>query len=106
MTPEESKLLNQFKSLLGQRVKLHSLTAFGSRARGDADEESDLDALVVIEGGADDDIRSIVSDCAWEASFATGIVLSPIVVGRRDWETGIDQDSLLALAVRREGVPV
>lgn len=106
MTLQEQHLLREFKALLGQRVRLYSLTAFGSRARGDADSQSDMDALVVIDGPQDDRVRRVVSDCAWEASFASGIVLSPVVVGRNEWENGPDQDSLLALAVQREGVAV
>lgn len=106
MTLEEQHLLREFKTLLGQRVRLHSLTAFGSRARGDADSQSGLDVLVVLEGSQDERVRRVVSDCAWEASFASGIVLSPVVVPRQEWENGPEQDSLLAMAVRREGVAV
>src|SRR5437870_5195708 len=106
MTPKERHLLDQFKVLLAQRVKLRSLVLFGSRARGDADDQSDLDVLVAVEDHVDEIVRQAVSDCAWEASFASGIVLSPVVVSRQEWENGPDQDSLLALAVRQEGIAV
>lgn len=37
----EKKVINHFKLLLSQRVALHRLIMFGSRARGDAEPDSD-----------------------------------------------------------------
>jgi predicted nucleotidyltransferase len=106
MTADETNVLRRFKSILAQRLPAYSLIAFGSRARGDADIESDLDVLVLVDGEVDDAVRRTISDCAWEASFDSGIVLSPLAVSRQEWEHGPDRDSLLALAVRREGISV
>ena len=77
MNALESAILTRFKALLLRRVKLHKLTLFGSRARGDADSSSDLDVLVVLEGSTNREARDFVSDCAWEAGFDHGIVVVP-----------------------------
>ncbi len=79
---------------------------FGSRARGDADPESDMDVVVILEGAADRAAKEYVSGCAWEAGFDHGIVVVPVVFGRGDWEGGPERQSLFVRAVEAEGVPV
>ncbi|MBI5584256.1 MAG: nucleotidyltransferase domain-containing protein [Deltaproteobacteria bacterium] len=78
----------------------------GSRARGDANPDSDLDVLVILDGPVSKQSRRIVSDNAWEVGFEAGIVVVPIVVSRESWEKGPERVSLLAMAVREEGVSI
>ncbi len=102
----EEKVANRFKFLLSQHVPLYRVIIFGSRARGDADPDSDMDLLVILDGPVSADARKHVSDCAWEAGFNHGLVVSPIVVSRQSWENGPDRYSLLAQAVEEEGIAV
>jgi len=106
MNEVEKRILGRLKRLLLERVALHRLILFGSRARGDADPDSDMDVLVVVEGAADEATRDYVSDCAWEAGYRDGIVIVPVVFTRDEWEKGPERHSLLAQAVELEGVPV
>jgi len=100
----ERMVLGRFKGLLQERVPLHDLILFGSRARGDAEPESDMDVLVVLGDEADAEAREAVSDCAWEAGFDAGIVVVPMVFTRSEWERGPERHSLLAQSIRAEGV--
>jgi predicted nucleotidyltransferase len=102
----EKAILERLKFLVSERLSLHQMILFGSRARGDADPDSDLDVLVVLDGPADRSARETVSDCAWETGLEHGIVIVPIVVSRDEWERGPERYSLLAEAIRAEGVPV
>ncbi|HPD16039.1 MAG TPA: nucleotidyltransferase domain-containing protein [Planctomycetota bacterium] len=106
MNAIEKRILGRLKQLLLKRVSLHRLILFGSRARGDAEPDSDMDVLVVLDGEADDSVRDYVSDCAWEAGYRDGIVVVPVIFARDEWEEGPERSSLLAQAVEREGVPV
>jgi predicted nucleotidyltransferase len=106
MNDVEKRILGRLKQLLLKRVALHRLILFGSRARGDADPDSDMDVLVVVEEPADESTRDYVSDCAWEAGYREGIVIVPVVFARDEWENGPERQSLLAQAVELEGVPV
>jgi uncharacterized protein len=102
----EKIVLDRFKSLLSDHVGLHRLILFGSRARGDADPDSDLDVLVVLDSQTTDSGRDLVSDCAWEAGFDYGLVVVPIVFAKQEWEEGPERYSLLSQAVQAEGIPI
>jgi len=106
MNAVERTILERFKTLVSERVALHKLILFGSRARGDADPDSDLDVAVIVTGPTDERGRDWISRAAWEAGFHSGIVIVPIVYSRTEWETGPERYSLLVQAVEREGVPV
>lgn len=103
MIASDSGILNTFKTLLQKKVAVRKIAVFGSRARGDADPLSDMDVLVVVDG-LNDDIRGYISDCAWEAGFESGVVVTPVVFSTDEWESGLESESLLAEAIRLEGV--
>jgi DNA polymerase sigma len=105
MTDSTRSILRRLKSLLQERVALSSLTLFGSMARGDADRDSDMDVLVIVEY-LDPEVDERVSECAWQVSLECGIVVVPVTLSRDEWENGPERSSLLALAVKREGIPV
>ena len=91
---------------MNQRVPRYSLTLFGSRARGDADEQSDLDVLVVVEQSEEYELLMFVYDRAYEAGLEHGLLLNVVVVSRDRWENSPERSSLLAEAVRRDGIAV
>jgi hypothetical protein len=98
--------LRLLRQRLCRSVAVDRLIAFGSRARGQAEPDSDLDVLVVLPAAPSYAIRQIVSECAWEVGLDRGLVIAPVVVSREEWDHGPEQNSLMAQAVRREGVPV
>lgn len=102
----EKTILEHFKARLQERLQVQKVILFGSRARGDADPQSDLDVVVVLDDGIDTAAQEYVSDCAWEAGFAHGIVVVPVVFTRSEWEQGPERQSLFVRAVEAEGVPV
>jgi len=106
MTVIETAIIGTLRSLLSQRLQGYSLTMFGSRARGDADAQSDLDILVIVDGAEDYDLSTFVYDCAYDAGLEYGILLNTVVVSRDRWQHSPERSSLLAQAIRREGVAV
>jgi len=106
MTDKEKDTLRALRTLLEQGLHLHSLVAFGSRARGDADEDSDLDVLVVSEEPETHELRMFVYDCAYEAGLAAGMLVNAVYFSRDRWENGPERASLLAMAIRREGIAI
>ena len=102
MKPKDKRILETFKHLLEQRVRLDTFALFGSRARGDAGRYSDMDVLVVVDQ-LDSATANFISECAWESGFESGIVVVPVSYSKSEWE-GIESQSLLAANIRAEGV--
>src|SRR5262245_37125831 len=99
-------LIERFKNLLIEHgVPLSKTIVFGSRARGDAEPDSDLDVLVLAEH-LTPPMRKIISHCAWEGGFDAEILIQTLVMTREQAEQGLEQSSLLMLAIKEEGVPV
>ncbi len=103
MTETEKGILARFKKALQEKLRVSDVIIFGSRARGDTDEYSDLDVVVVLDEDLTDSIRDHVSDCAWHAGFDQGIVVVPVLFSSREWQMGAVRNSLLAKAVEAEG---
>ena len=104
MTTTEKIVLDKLKSSLRKRVSLYKLVLFGSRARGDAGPDSDMDVLVILDDASSKQDFNYVSDCAWEAGFEYGIVIVPVIFTRNEWENSPERYSLLAKAIEAEGV--
>ena len=103
MLKKELKIVETFKQLVSKRVKVHEVRVFGSRARGDAAEDSDLDVLVVVDQ-LDHATEKYISDCAWEAGFPADIVIMPVAITLDTLKNSPLRESVFIRAVYREGV--
>jgi predicted nucleotidyltransferase len=102
----DKAIVERFKRLLiAHGIPLYRTIVFGSRARGDATPDSDLDVLVLVEH-LTPGMRKTISHCAWEAGFEAGVLLQAVAMTREAAEYGPEQSSLLMLAVKEEGIPV
>ena len=95
------ELKRELAALYGRR--LIAILVFGSYARGDADNESDFDVLIVLDrvdhyAAEVDRIGQIISDL----SLAYGVSISPVFVSEWEWRHG---DSTFFTNVREEAVP-
>ena len=99
----EKQILETFANLVHRKVSLHSVVLFGSRARGDAEPDSDMDVLVIVDDLTEKD-EDYISECAWEAGFESGVVVVPVVSFTSRVGNGPERYSLLAEAVKSDGV--
>lgn len=95
------KLKENLGSLYGERLK--AVYLFGSYARGEADEESDVDVLIVLDRVENyseeiDRTSEVVSDL----SLRSGLTISRVFASEERWRT--DQTNFF-LNVREEAVP-
>ncbi|MFZ3123256.1 MAG: nucleotidyltransferase domain-containing protein [Thermodesulfovibrionales bacterium] len=105
MREKDLRVIERFKLLVSQKVKVLELRVFGSRARGDASPESDLDVLVVVDH-LDHSIEKYISDCAWEAGFHEDVLIMPVAVSMDTVKNSPLSESVFIKNVYREGVAV
>jgi predicted nucleotidyltransferase len=87
------------RTALGHR--LVGLTLFGSRARGEGREDSDLDVLVLVQKLSRGD-RRVVQDLTFDVGLAHHLILSPLIADAAAWRT----DLPLGRAIAGEGIPL
>lgn len=105
MDTREQRVVDRFKLLLSEKLAIREMKVFGSRARGDATEESDLDVLVIVEF-LDHAAEVFISECAWQAGFPEDIVVTPIAMTVDDVERSPMRQSSFVQNVLREGLNV
>jgi len=105
MTEVDQKITQVFQQRLVRITPVRDLRGFGSRARGDATEESDLDVFIEVET-LTKTLRERIFELAWEVGFEMDRVISTIVVTRDDLQHGAAGANPLIRQIEREGVHV
>lgn len=103
MVEKDSRILREFASRVRSRFPEARIWAFGSRARGEADTDSDLDVCVVVDHLDEARDREIINT-AWEVGFAGDVVISTVTFSRDEFTSGPIAHSPIVQAIRRDGV--
>lgn len=104
MKQEDKKVLQEFAERIRAVFPDARLWAFGSRARGTAQWDSDFDVCIVLEK-VDEDVDSVIRRIAWEVGFDNDRVITTVVIEKKDFEIGPMSESTLVSNILREGIP-
>jgi predicted nucleotidyltransferase len=77
---------------------------FGSVVRGEADEESDVDLLVVLKGPLEHKIRNRISRIILDINLEYDTNLSSLVVEQQAWDEGLLSVSPIHEEIEEEGI--
>ena len=75
---------------------------FGSYARNQANENSDIDVLLVSDAFDTDD--DVVLSKPWSPKFRKDYRIEPVAIGRKRFQT--DDNSIILEVVRKEGLEI
>lgn len=98
-----AEFLARARALLGD--ELLEARLFGSRARGEGDEQSDLDvALIVTPRGRR--LRREIHGLTFEAAYDHRVELEPLVLTEEQLRDLVRRELSIGLALEREAVPL
>lgn len=100
LRPVLSQLEAALRASFGDR--LGDVTLFGSYARGEASEESDVDVLVVVDGLTMSEIAA-VTNIATGIALASGVPLAPLPLDSLRFRSMQASGTRLAVEIARDG---
>ena len=107
LLPGERAALDAFatriRELFGPRLR--ELALFGSRARGEGDENSDVDVLVVVDELTGEEARA-TAYAAGDAMTEYDVLVSPFVVATSHIERLRSRERSIALEIARDAIPL
>lgn len=87
-------------------TRVVSMRLFGSYARGDATEDSDVDCLVLLDA-IDQDAERAITDLAADLTWQIGgVVVSPMTMSVAEFDAWKALERRTPLEIEREGIPL
>lgn len=105
MNEKDLKIAETLKQRFSAVVPLLDFRVFGSRARGEADEYSDMDVFVEVET-LNPQLEEQFADIAWEVGFENFMMISCLIFTRDEIENSPLRASPIVESIFEEGVRI
>jgi predicted nucleotidyltransferase len=105
LSKNQISALSEYLTILRSnfRDKIVDVLLFGSVARGEYDDESDMDILVIVENG-DSKFREEVSMASYELMLRNDVVMSSLVMDKEMYNWHRKYKDPLYNMIKREGI--
>lgn len=104
MTSRDIILLQRIREAIHDIEPTAQVILYGSRARGDAQPDSDWDLLVLLGGPVDHYRAAAVRHRLYSLELEADIVVSAMVLSHEEWHSPLSQAMPFHTHVMREGV--
>lgn len=102
----ERKALEELRRRLFKRFPNVEIILYGSKARGDFDEESDIDLLILVKAPVDSKLEEEITKITFDIELKFDVVFGKIVENRNFWNSSLAKAMPFHRNVDREGVSV
>jgi len=99
-------LLDRCRRAIRRAVPDADVILYGSRARGDANEHSDYDILVLVDPPVNVALKDRILSSIYPLELETEAMLTVVTYNRRQWESTPYRDMPFHRNVERDGVIV
>ena len=103
LLPNEEEALKELKIALEKNYQLLDFRVFGSKARGIAVKDSDLDVMIVLEEHSPK-IESRIDDLIFDINLKYECFITAIFFSRKELEAGPMSESPIYKKIMREGI--
>ncbi len=100
----EKKALNKFKAQLKQKIPDVGIILYGSKARGDSEEFSDIDLLIIVGEKVTRELRERISHIRYDIELKYDVVFGLILENKEFWHSSLANVMPFYRNVEREGV--
>ena len=102
----EKKALLELKKILFKSFSVAEIILYGSKVRGDFDEESDMDILIILKNKVDDNIREKIFSMSFKIEIKYDVIFGILVETEDFWSSPLAGAMSIHSNISREGVPV
>jgi len=100
------KIINEIIQLAGKTHPDSEIILYGSQARGDDNENSDWDLLILLNRAfIPFEEETKIMDDYYDLELSEGIVISPMIYTKSDWES-LYSSIPLHLNIDKEGIKI
>jgi len=100
----EKSAINETITSLNHLYNLDSMILFGSKARGDFDEYSDIDLLIVTLSKLNSKEETHICEVLFDIGMKYNVIFSPLNIDAKDWRGGMFTKFLIYNEILKDGV--
>ena len=103
IAPNEEAALSKLKVELRRNFRLVDFVLFGSKARGEETDESDIDVMIELED-CSPELISELDDIVFGINLEHDCLISTVIFSRKELEEGPMSESPLYRVIMKDGI--
>lgn len=103
LNSSETEAVYKLKNILSKNYKLIQMKLFGSKAKRNYSDESDIDLLIVLDN-YDWKIENEIYEICFEIGLEYDVLLSPVIFSKKEFDDNLTKITPFYKIVAKEGL--